>query len=51
MPVRKSVREARSRGIGRIGKQHEALGGHLTAFITTGLTCHYAPEGKIDWLT
>lgn len=49
--VRKSVREAISRDIGRIGKQHEALGGHLTAFITTGLTCRYAPEREIDWLT
>lgn len=49
--VRKAVREAISRDIGRIGKQHEALGIHLTASITTGLTCRYSPEHEIDWLT
>lgn len=49
--VRKAVREAISRDIGRIGEQHEALGNHLTAFITTGLSCRYAPESEIDWLT
>lgn len=49
--VRKSVSMAVSRDIERIGKQHEALGRHLTATITSGLTFRYAPEHEIDWLT
>lgn len=49
--VRKSVREAINRDIGRIGKQHESLENHLTAFIITGQTCRYAPERDPGWLT
>ncbi len=33
--IRKSVREAISRDMRRIGKKHEALGNHLTTFIDT----------------
>jgi hypothetical protein len=49
--VRKSVREAISRDIRRIGKKHEALGNHLTTFIDTGLTCRYIPDPLVDWVT
>ena len=48
--VRKSVFMAVSRDIDRIGKQHELLGRHLTASITSGLTFRYTPEQDIDWL-
>ena len=49
--VRKSVREAISRDMRRIGKKHEALGNHLTTFIDTGLTCRYIPEPLVEWVT
>ncbi len=49
--VRKSVREAISRDIRRIGKKHEALGNHLTTFIDTGLTCRYIPDPLVEWVT
>ena len=49
--VRKSVREAISRDMPRIGKKHEALGNHLTTFIDTGLTCRYIPEPLVEWVT
>lgn len=49
--VRKSVSMAVSRDINRIGKEHEALGRHLTTSITSGLTFRYAPERDMDWVT
>ncbi len=49
--VRKSVSMAVSRDIERITGEHAALGRHLDAFITSGLTFRYAPEPPIDWLT
>jgi flagellar motility protein MotE (MotC chaperone) len=49
--VRKSVSMAVSRDIDKITEKHEAIGRHLTATITSGLTFRYAPEHKIDWLT
>ncbi len=49
--VRKSVREAISRDMHRIGKKHEALGNHLTTFIDTGLTCRYIPDPMVEWVT
>jgi len=49
--VRKSVSMAVSRDIERIGKEHESLGRHLTASVTSGLTFRYAPERDPGWLT
>jgi hypothetical protein len=48
--IRKSVREAISRDMRRIGKKHEVLGNHLTTFIDTGLTCRYIPEPLVEWV-
>lgn len=49
--IRKSVREAISRDMRRIGKKHELLGNHLTTFVDTGLTCRYIPEPMVEWVT
>lgn len=49
--VRKSVSMAVSRDIDKITEKHEAIGRHLTATITSGLTFRYAPEREIDWFT
>ena len=49
--VRKSVSMAVSRAIESIGKEHEALGRHLTTAISSGQFFRYAPEHEIVWLT
>jgi hypothetical protein len=49
--VRKSVSMAVSRAIETVGKEHDSLGRHLTATISSGLLFRYAPEPPIDWLT
>ncbi len=49
--VRKSVSMAVSRDIDKITDKHEALGHHLTATISSGLTFRYASDRKMDWLT
>jgi len=49
--VRKSVSMAVSRAIESIQTEHESLGRHLTASITSGLVFRYSPETPIDWLT
>ena len=50
--VRKSVSMAVSRAIEGIGKEHESLGRHLTASISSGIVFQYTPEQEgIVWLT
>jgi len=49
--VRKSVSMAVSRAIEGIQTEHESLGRHLTASITSGVVFRYSPEARIDWLT
>ena len=49
--IRKSVREAISRDMRRIGKKHELQGKHLTTFIDTCSTCRYFPEPPFEWVT
>jgi len=36
--------------LGRIKKQHEALGRHLRNAISTGAFCSYSPETPTDWV-
>lgn len=48
--VRKSVSMAVSRGIEQVGKEHAALGRHLTASISSGLVFRYSPEREVNWL-
>jgi hypothetical protein len=35
--------------LGRIGKEHQALGRHLSHSIETGRFCSYEPESPINW--
>jgi hypothetical protein len=35
--------------LGRIGKEHHALGRHLSHSIETGRFCSYEPESPINW--
>ncbi len=49
--VRKSVSMAVSRAIESIAVEHQSLGRHLVAAISSGLTFSYTPSTPVDWLT
>lgn len=49
--VRKSVSMAVSRAIDSIHAEHEVLGKHLRAFVTSGTVFRYGPDRRINWLT
>lgn len=48
--ARKSVSQAISRAITRIGSHHESLSRHLLNSITSGQTFCYSPDSPTDWL-
>jgi len=35
--------------LGRIGKEHHALGRHLSHAVKTGVACTYEPETPVKW--
>ena len=49
--IAKADREAISRDMRKIGKNHELLRNQLTTFIATGLTCRYIPDPVVEWVT
>jgi hypothetical protein len=47
--ARVNVRKNIDKALGRIEKEHEALGRHLRNAIGTGFYCRYSPETPTDW--
>jgi SAM-dependent methyltransferase len=47
--ARKAVTARLRDAIARVGRQHPALGRHLTDTVSTGTWCAYTPPTPVDW--